>query len=247
MNTSDIPTSSDAARLLARLAQARPGHRVTVGTKELSRELKLLRTFQSRRLAATYRDLLANPRYSPATQFFLQDVYAPRDFSQRDADLLRFYQGVSKVLPERAVSILADVVVLSDLTNELDDQLCRALFDEVGVTDSITPQQYAEGYRVCDNYDVRLHQIHLIGRIGLGIDRLVRIPFVGITLRLAHAPAMMTGWVDLQNFLERGFNAFKQMKSATEFLQTIDQRETTILDHLFEDHPDPFALPALEP
>lgn len=239
---SEIPTSSDAARLLTHLAQARPGHRVTVDAQELSRELMLLRSFQAQRLATTHADLLASPRYSPATHFFLQDVYAPRDFSQRDADLLRFYQGISKVLPEKAVSILADVVALSNLTNDLDDQLCRALIDEVGVTDSISPQQYAAGYRVCDNYDDRLHQIRMIDRIGLGIDRLVRIPFVGVTLRLAHAPAMMTGWADLQLFLERGFSAFKHMKGAAEFLETVDRRETTILDRIFAGNPEPFDL-----
>lgn len=239
---SDIPTSSDAAKLLTHITQARPGHRIKVDAQELSEELTLLRVFQAQRLATTHGDLLANPRYSQATHFFLNDVYSPKDFSQRDADLMQFYHGVRKVLPERAVSILSDVVTLSDLTNELDEKLSRVLFDEVGVVDSITLQQYAEGYRICDNYDDRVRQIKLIGQIGLGIDRLVRIPFVGVTLRLAHAPAVLTGWGDLQNFLEQGFSAFKHMKGAAEFLETVDRREMAILDRIFASHPEPFAI-----
>ena len=80
-----------------------------IESRELSPEMALLRAFQSQRLATTHADLLAAPRHRPATEFFSM-TSTRRDFSQRDADMLRFYQGVRKVLPERAVSILADVV-----------------------------------------------------------------------------------------------------------------------------------------
>jgi hypothetical protein len=239
---SDLPTSSDAAKLLTHLGQARPGTRTKVETKELPWELALLRAFQARRLAQTHQDFFDSPRYQPAVEFFLSDVYAPRDFSQRDADVQRFYEGLSKVLPERAVAVLGHVVELSHLTTELDAKLARALVDELGVTDTITPRQYAAGYRICDNYDERVHQIKLVGDIGLGLDRLVHIPFVGMSLRLAHAPAVLAGWSELQHFLERGFSAFKHMKGASEFLLTIERREIMILDRLFADHPDPFGI-----
>lgn len=241
---SDVPSSSDAAHLLTHLAKARPGHHVPVSEQGLLPEIATLRDFQSRRLATTHADLLAHPRYRPAAEFFLTDVYAPRDFSQRDADMQRFYEGVSRVLPERAVSILADVVALANLTNELDERLARALVTELGVTDTITPEQYAAGYRLCDNYEDRRRQIKLIGDIGRGIDRLIHIPFVSVALRLAHAPAVLAGWGDLQHFLERGFGAFKHMKGAAEFLDTIDRREMAILDRIFAAHPEPFTLTA---
>ncbi len=238
---SDTPTASDAAHLLTHLAQARPGHHQAVEARQLAADIALLRAFQSRRLATTHADLLLSPRYRPAAEFFLTDVYAPRDFSQRDADLQRFYEGVSRVLPERAVSILAHVVALSNLTNDLDERLARALVQEVGVTDSITPQQYAAGYRICNNYDERLRQIKLISDIGYGIDRLVHIPFVAIALRLAHAPAVLAGWSELQHYLEHGFTAFKHMKGAQEFLTIVDRRETAILDRIFDGDADPFG------
>jgi hypothetical protein len=202
----------------------------------------LLQTFQVQRLSTTHRNLLSNPRYRPAAQFFLSDVYAPRDFSQRDADMQRFYEGVRKVLPEGAVSILADVVALSDLTHALDRRLMRALVDELGVTDTITAQQYAAGYRLCDNYEERLHQIQLISRIGRGIDRLVHMPLIGLSLRLAHAPAVLAGWGELQHYLERGFSAFKHMKGAEEFLLTIERRETAILERIFASEREPFDV-----
>jgi len=235
------PTAHDTVRLLTHLATARPGHHRAVAPRELPPPLAVLRVFQSRRLAHTHADLLTSPRYRPAAEFFLTDVYAPRDFSQRDADLQRFYEGVRKVLPERAVSILADVVALATLTDDLDARLSRALVEELGAVEAITPEQYAQAYRICDNYDERLRQIRLIEQVGRGIDRLVHIPLISITLKLAHAPAVLAGWAELQHYLERGFSAFKHMKGADHFLNTVSQRETRILDRIFAQHPDPFS------
>jgi hypothetical protein len=237
-----IPTTGDAARLLTHLAQARPGQRRTVAPRQLPPETALLRRFQAQRLARTHADLLASPRYGPAARFFLSDVYGPRDFSQRDADLLRFYEGVRKVLPERAVGVLADVVQLSALTNDLDERLIRALVDTLGVTDTITLEQYAAAYRLCDNYEERRRQLQMIDAIGRGIERMIHVPLIGLSLRLAHAPAVLAGWAELQGYLERGFFAFKHMKGADDFLAAIIGRETRILDAIFANEPDPFSV-----
>lgn len=237
---SHTPSSREAARLLAHLAQARPGHHADIAGQVLSPELAQLRAWQTRRLSATYQHFLDSSRYRPAAEFFLTDIYAPRDFSQRNHDLERFYNGVNKVLPPKAVSILADAVELYQLSDRLDDELTKALYKDLEATDGITPALYAQGYRICDNYDARLEQIHLIGRIGLGVDKLVHTRFIGVTLRLAHTPAVLAGWGELQGFLERGFAAFKHMNGADEFLSTIINREIRILDRIFAGEEDPF-------
>ena len=63
------------------------------------RSLAMLRAWQANRLAHTYADLLADPHDRPACEFFLSDIYAPRDFSQRDHDLERIHTFLSRVLP----------------------------------------------------------------------------------------------------------------------------------------------------
>jgi hypothetical protein len=239
---SDLPTSKDAARILTHLAQARPGHHQRVESQELSPELTLLRTWQTNRLSRTYDDFLRIHRFRPAAIFFLSDIYAPVDFTQRNVDLERFYDGLRKALPERALIVLADGIKLHEMTDRLDKALADALVNELGVTETITEAQYAEGYRICDNYEERLLQIRMIDTIGRGVDHMVRLPFVGLALKLAHAPAHLAGWQDLQGFLERGFNAFKHMKGADEFLGTVQHRETQILDRIFADEPEPFAI-----
>jgi hypothetical protein len=239
---SDLPTAKDAAHILTHLAQARPGHHVAVDSKELAREVALLRTWQTQRLSQTYDDFLRSPRFRPAAIFFLSDLYAPTDFSQRNSDLERFYEGLRKALPERALVVLAEGIKLHEFTEQLDNALARVLVDELGVTDTITEAQYAEAYRICDNYEERLQQIRMIDKIGRGVDHMVRLPFVGIALRLAHTPAHLAGWHELQGFLERGFAAFKHMKGADEFLGTVQLRETRILDQIFAGHPQPFTV-----
>ena len=55
-------------------------------------------------------------------------------------------------------------------------------------------------------------------------------------------PARLAGFGELQDFLERGFRAFRHMEDASEFLDTIERRETQILDRIYARHPHPFDL-----
>jgi hypothetical protein len=46
----------------------------------------------------------------------------------------------------------------------------------------------------------------------------------------------------LYDFLERGYHAFKPMKSVRRFGLAIQERETMILDNLMGGNPEPFDL-----
>jgi hypothetical protein len=201
-----------------------------------------LRAWQSARLAGTHADLLASPRYGPACRFFLNDLYGPQDFSRRDQDILRIYHSTQRWLPKVLIHPLRLVIELNDLTTALDAAMLHALVAELEVTGGITADQYAEAYRRCDNYDERACQIDLTVTIGREIDRLTRLPFIETTLHLAHGSAHWAGWGELQDFLERGFAAFKQIGQADVFLQTVSRRERQILDQIYAGVPDPFVI-----
>ena len=55
----------------------------------------------------------------------------------------------------------------------------------------------------------------------------------------------MAGLSALQDFLERGFDAFRKMGEATEFLTTIDKRERALMEELLAGDTVPFADPTL--
>src|SRR5579859_1050898 len=106
--------------------------------------LAMLKTWQSERLARTYADLLASPRYRLAILFFLEDIYAPRDFSQRDHDVIEMHAFMRRFVPESLLRPLTNTIQLYDQTNQLDQRLLGVLVHEVGVTDSLNEAQYAE-------------------------------------------------------------------------------------------------------
>jgi len=203
-----------------------------------------LSEWQSERLARTHANLLESSRYHAATRFFLTDLYAPRDFSHRDHDLERSYPMIITVLPMNAVYAVALATELDSLSMELDGELIRVLSKELNIRkkSQLTEETYAEGYRLCNNYERRKHQIELIRILGEDLELVVAKPFIYTALKMARIPAKLSGFGELQDFLERGFKAFHNMGKADEFLDFIVGRELRILDRIYACHPQPFNL-----
>jgi len=239
---SDQPKRADGARLLYDLQHRAELQQQPVAGVALDPQLALLRTWQSQRLARTYADLLVDPHAGPACRFFLSDIYAPRDFSQRDHDIERIYAFLVRVLPPHTLRLLSEVIELNRLTNALDNALCRVLVNQLQVTDSITPEQYAAGYRLCDNYDERVRQIELITQVLRQVGAGSRLAVVGLAMKLARGSALRAGWVELYDFLARGYAAFKQLRDLPSFVGTIGERERRILDQIFAGNPEPFTV-----
>ncbi|MFQ5611262.1 MAG: hypothetical protein ACE5H9_03925 [Anaerolineae bacterium] len=177
----DQPSPQDAARLLEHLR--RHQHRRATAGSGLDPDLARLRAWQVQRLARTHADLLASRRYGPACRFFLDDVYAPRDFSGRDQDLVEMHAIMLKFLPARLLRPLALALELNALNDDLDRALLAALGHEPGQAQAITPAAYAEACRRAGDYADRARQIDLIVEIGRGIDRLVRLPLGAFQFR----------------------------------------------------------------
>ncbi|MGA8005336.1 MAG: hypothetical protein WCA17_04500 [Burkholderiales bacterium] len=199
-----------------------------------------LRRWQAARLSRTYDDLLHDEEYRPAAEFFLSDLYGLKDTSGRDAGLERVLPVMSKVLPDAALHGVGLAVELDALSEELDAQLLDVLVNELGVGDELSEDAYAQAYRRCDKHAQRKHQIELIREVGEDLAQLVRKPMLYAMLRSMRGPAKAAGCGELQDFLERGFRAFRQMKDSKHFLDTIQTRETQILDRIYGGAPRPF-------
>ena len=199
--------------------------------------LRELKSWQARRLARTYADVSSSPRYQEATEFFLEDLYGPKDFSGRDEEMLRIVPVMSKVLPASAVETAALAIELEALSESLDHRVANAL-----PAGPIDDESYAQAYREGSTRRERERQVALIEQVGTRLDALVKKPFVFSTLKLMRTPAKMAGLQDLQDFLERGFQSFRGMGSANEFLRLVRDRETAILNQLFSGAAKPFSL-----
>lgn len=190
--------------------------------------LKELKRWQSARLEKTYADLAAQPRYREATAFFLDDLYGPKDFSGRDQAMLRTVPVMRRLLPATAVETAALAIELEALSEDLDHRLAAALPEG-----PIDEESYGEAYRASSTTTERERQVELIVAVGTRLDALVRKPFVFSTLKLMRRPSRMAGLSDLQDFLERGFESFREMGGAEPFLETVRERETALLRSLF--------------
>jgi hypothetical protein len=239
--TNNLKPTEIARTLLRSLRGSAAGDDGSAREEGLDARLALLRGWQCERLAKTHADLLADARYGPAFRFFLSDLYAPRDFSKRDQDVERLYALLSRALPAQTLQLLAEVVELNRLTQRLDRVLSDVLAERLGVTDVITTQAYAEGYRLCDNYDERLRQIALIKTVLLQVGDGARLRLVGATMRLARIPAQRAGWGDLYDLLARGYAVFRPLRDVRTFVERIEQRELRLLERIYAADADPFG------
>lgn len=224
------------ADLLRHLKMAQALRRAR-GDDPLAADHLALKQWQADRLADTYRDLLDEPRYRPAAEFFLDELYGTKDFTARDAEVERIVPLLVSMLPARALATLCDALRMDALSEALDADMVRQL-RAAGRAQSIDWPAYAAAYRASDRRTDREAQIALVEEIGHALDRLTHMPLLGTILKAMRKPAELAGLGNLQRFLQRGYQAFSHMRGADNFLATITARETTLMRQLFDDQRD---------
>jgi hypothetical protein len=224
----------ELGRLLERNAALRD---VFAQSAEQHARLAELQRWQSQRLLRSHADLRANPRYRMAVEFFFNELYASGDPRARDRDLQRVHRVMERLLPTEALRALMLAIELEILSQELDADVVRGL-----PAGPISVDSYAEGYRRAGRRADRERQIELLGSIGNYLDHVVRKPIIRALVRFARRPAHAAGFGTLQEFLERGLDAFEAMHGAGEFLATIRDRELRAMERVFAGTPDPFEF-----
>lgn len=227
--TSELARALDELLARKRLASQRA---IDSTTRARIREL---RTWQAQRLADTYGDLRRRSRFGRAIDFFLDDLYGPEAYTRRDDELMRAWRFLRHSLPEAALRVLCEAIELELLSQDLDEQMVAML-----PPGSLTEETYAAAYRAVGRRDARLRQIELVIAIGQQLDRVRQHAWIGMALHVAHRPAHAAGFGVLQDFLERGFDAFRRMNGADAFLGTIRERETRLMEDLLANRENPF-------
>ena len=220
--------SASAAGIVAHL-------RVVDGERQRRTELPgllarvtALKAFQQRRFSHTYADLLQSPRYGAAARFFLEELYGPEDFSARDAQFARVAPTIARLFPSdlaKTVTILSALHALSEtLDSAMGEQLAHA---------TIAPADYIAAWQGVGREADRDRQIELTLAVAAQLDRITRRPLLRNALRLMRGPAQAAGLAELQRTLESGFDTFKAMKGAEEFIAFIAKRERALAEALF--------------
>lgn len=195
----------------------------------LHQRVQALKAYQAQRFERTYADLLAKPRYHAAARFFLDELYGPQEFADRDAQFGRIVPALVRLFPHEIVETVAALGQLHALSESLDDSTARHLprlpVDAAG---------YAQAWQATGRAPAREQQIALTLQIGAALDHYTRNRLLRSTLRLMRGPAKAAGLGALQRFLEAGFDAFGAMKGAGEFLGWVGERERALAAALFD-------------
>lgn len=250
------PAGSD---ILARLGEVEQMRRLRRADAELSRCVAAVKAFQAERFRRTYADLLDDRRYAAATRFFLEELYGPQEFGQRDSQFARVVPALVRLFPRDVVKTVADLGALHALSESLDQSLAQRLTSSavshssscelastIG-TGSPSPvtrlgaADYVRAWQQVGRADARERQVQLTLSIGQDLDRYTRNSWLRGSLRMMRRPAEAAGLAELQRFLERGFDAFAAMHGSQEFLGQIELRERALVAALFE----PAALAAV--
>ena len=221
--------TADARTILAQLDIVTRERDARAADPALAGTVVALKAYQQRRFASTYADLLSSARYAPAARFFLDELYGPRDFSSRDAQFARVVPALVRLFPAEIVNTVQTLADLHALSETLDSLMARQLLGH-----AIDRHGYMRAWQHTGDAAQRERQIALTLMVGADLDRLTRKPFLRGTLHLMRGPARAAGLPALQQFLEVGFDTFKAMGGATEFLSTVGLRERALAKALFE-------------
>lgn len=191
--------------------------------------VKALQSWQCERLLASHQDLAQQSRYQLAMGFFVDELYGPKDFSQRDADIARVVPKLAKVLPQKAMDALHDALALNALSFELDLAVVEAMGDQ-----ALNRDNYAAAYRATNMQAEREQQLAIIEDLGAQLADVIKIRGIGMLIKLARKPAKMAGLIALHEFLERGFTAFKALGDVHSFIDPVLERERLLMQQLFD-------------
>lgn len=225
-----------ASLIVAQLQAVEHERRLRAGDAALAARVEAIKRFQHARFQATYADLAADARYAGAARFFLDDLYGPHDFSERDAQFARIVPALVRLFPDDIVGTVGDLASLHALSEQLDTAMAQHLPPTAAAAE-IDQAAYAQAWRAVGQRAARDRQIGLMLQIGRALDRYTRNPVLRHSLRMMRRPARAAGLGALQQFLETGFDTFRAMKGADDFLRIVAEREQALAQRLFGDSP----------
>jgi len=200
---------------------------------ELSGALHDIKTLQARRFSYTYRDLLQSPVYKGSTDFFLTELYSERDYGQRDKQFSKVAGAIEVAFPKSVITTSVNLAELHLVTETLDIAMAE---HAICVASPSLATRYCRAWRTLDCPAQRQWQLDTVISIGTKLGELTRRRGLRLLLKMMRHPAEIAGLSELQGFLEKGFDRFRELSreknTLATFLETIQDREATWLQAL---------------
>ena len=222
---------------------------------QLCAVLHCVKRVQSQRFSSSYADVLQHRDWGFAAQFFLDELYADKDFSARDTQFERIAPRIERFFPKSVNNVALTLARLHALSEQLDDAMARQLLVQLqshtdfttktvadcvistDFLDTFCQNNYVAAWRRVAQRPARESQLALALQLGHELTKITQIAGLGTMLRMMRGPAGAAGLRHLQLFLERGFVTFATMQrsasGASGFLATVQEREAQWIALLF--------------
>jgi hypothetical protein len=233
---------SDAPSILRDLQAVADERARRAADPALSARVGAIKRYQHARFQRSYADLLSDARYADAARFFLDDLYGPSDYTERDAQFARIVPALARLFPPALLATVAQLTELHALSERFDSAMGTSHAGE-----HVSPASYRQAWQAVGDREGRLRQIDLMLAVGRALDGYTRNPVLRHSLKLMRGPARAAGLGTLQTLLERGFDTFRALEGAGPFLDTITQRERALALRLFDDTPQAIPLAPDDP
>jgi hypothetical protein len=141
---------------------------------------------------------------------------------------VRVVPGLVRLFPAEVVVTVEALTALHALSEQLDSEMARHIDDQ-----PLTAATYVAAWRRTGQPASRQRQIDLMLDVGRALDVYTHRPLLRHSLRAMRMPARAAGLLNLQTFLESGFDTFRAMRGADQFLSQVATRERAIAASLF--------------
>jgi hypothetical protein len=195
--------------------------------------LRAVQHYQIARMRRTHEALFQSPSYRPLCEFFLADLYGPREVgSSRAAALHSLVGALRPVLPAWIHDGSLGLIDLHSLSERLDDRLAR-LLAERGASNLLSTAEFESAYSACDDHGDRLEQIALSAEATRFGHALAGHASVGRLLSGAQKLRGLPRLDALLAMLERGYQAFERARDIEPFIEAMRRGETEYLNGVY--------------
>jgi hypothetical protein len=195
---------------------------------------RAIQQYQVARMRATHEALFRSPVYGPLCEFFVADLYGPREVGlAREATLRSLGRLLKPVLPAWIFDGAVGLIDLQSLSARLDDRLARTLLS-AGGSIRFSSEAFEAAYYRCDDYADRARQIGLSEACTRFAFELSRHQSVGRLLSTARRLQRHSSVDSLMAVLERGHHAFSRVDEIGPLLAGMRAGETAYLDGIYK-------------
>jgi hypothetical protein len=223
---------SAAAQLREYTDRSNAIHQEYLGDPEVLQRYERFVTWQLEYMLPFYEDLRTTAGRAAAVDFFVSDLTGI-NISVRDQEFAKVVPVMSRMLPAKALNVVATAMQLNARVLGINLSICRELYAEIAFDTKITQTSYCSACRRASRLEECLELVHLTAEIGRSLDDVIRIPMMGLMLRAMRTPARLAGIGVLQIFLETGYKTFNALEDVDRFLDDMTVRMTEVFTRIF--------------